>query len=69
MWLPLALADVCRYSIAPYLKRDADMPKVSSILAGWCLPMLSRAVAANEDEQAALALFNSVKNLAERQAK
>ena len=69
MWLPLALADVCRYAIAPYLKKEADLPKVSTILAGWCLPMLSRAVAANEDEAAALALFNSVKNLAERQAK
>ena len=43
------------------------MPKVSSILAGWCLPMLSRAVSANENEQAALALFNSVKAMAERQ--
>ena len=69
MWLPLALADLKASILAPWMKReDAErLLATSKTLAGWCLPIMSRAVAADEKERAALDLFNSVKNLAARQ--
>ena len=68
MWLPLALADLKLAILAPWIKReDHKHFTLSKTLAGWCLPLMSRALASAEEEQAAKALFDSVKNLAERQ--
>lgn len=39
----------------------------SKTLAAWCLPVMSRSLAAAEAEREALALFQSVQNLAARQ--
>lgn len=70
VWLPLALADLKAAILAPWLKKGGAEKylKASTTLAGWCLPMLSRALAADEKERAALALFNSVKRLNAKQA-
>ena len=70
MWLPLALADLKRAILAPWIKReDYKYFTSSKTLATWCLPLMSRALAQAEEEQAAKALFDSVKNLAERQSR
>lgn len=70
MWLPLALADLKNAILAPWMKPEAFKSlKISATLAGWCLPMLSRAIAADEAESDALALYNSIKTLAEKQAR
>ena len=45
-----------------------NIPKRSETLASWCLPFMSAAVRAAEKELDALALLESVKNLAARQA-
>ena len=50
-------------------REDIKTLKLSKTLAGWCLPMLSRAIAADEAESDALALYNSIKTLAEKQAR
>lgn len=39
------------------------IPKRYEILAGWCLPMLSKSLEADEKEREALELFRSVENL------
>lgn len=44
------------------------VPRRSDTLASWCLPFMSASVKEAEKEQDALALFESVKNLAARQA-
>ena len=66
VWLPLALADLKRAILAPWLKKE-DFEPLSRTLAGWCLPMMSRALAAEEREQDAIALFNSIQQLADKQ--
>ena len=41
--------------------------KLGATLRGWCLPTMARAIEADEKEAEALALFNSIKRLAEKQ--
>lgn len=74
VWLPLALADlaalmVCQIRMWTSTPEKVQVPSRSETLAGWCLPMLSTSLKAAEEEQRALALFNSVKNLAAMQEK
>jgi len=45
------------------------VPKRYEILKGWCLPMLANAFEAEEKEQEALELFNSINRLKERYSK
>ena len=55
--------------IGPWLE-DPDkleVPRRSQALASWCLPMLSKSLEADEKERDALALYNTVKNMAARQ--
>lgn len=72
VWLPLALADITALLVCGLRMQAAEpervkVPRRSETLAGWCLPMLSSSVKAGEDEADARALYDSVKNLAERQ--
>ena len=68
VWLPLALSDIyellviiLRTNLAE--PRAVDVPKRSKILASWCLPMLSKALAADEAERDALQLLEQVKKI------
>lgn len=70
--MPLALADIMSMMFALVRMWAADqekvkIPKRSESLASWCLPMMAQSVKAGEDEQDALALFESVKRLADKQ--
>ena len=74
VWLPLALSDVYAALVANLRVWCSDegraklkVPKRSECLAMWMLPIMSRSVKAGEDEAEALALFESVKQLAEKQ--
>ncbi len=72
LWLPLALADVVcmlfgvvrMWAASP---EKVKVPKRSELLASWCLPMLASSARAAEKEADALALYESVKHLAEKQ--
>ena len=71
VWLPLALADIFTVLLClmrPWLKEPGDLkiPSIAEIVGGWCLPMLSKSVAADEKERKALALVESVKRFKER---
>lgn len=71
MWLPLALADVYAALVAllrPWLRNPEsfDVPLRSDVLASWCLPMLSRSVAADESERRARAMLEGVRALKRR---
>lgn len=46
---------------------EVKVPKRSELLKGWALPFTASALQAEEEEAAALALFNSVKNLQAKQ--
>lgn len=68
LWLPLALSDL--YSLLLILIRmqcanpeQVKIPERSDIVAGWCLPMLSKSLKADEEEHKALEMFESVKRL------
>lgn len=68
VWLPIALCDVVSmlFNVARMWAKDADkieIPKRSELLASWCLPMMASAFKADEDERAALQLFESVKRM------
>ena len=68
VWLPIALADLKTTILAPWVKReDLERLKLGATLRGWCLPMMASAIEADEKEQEALALFNSIQHLAEKQ--
>ena len=54
--------------LAPWTKKDdVAKLKLGATLRGWCLPTMARAIEADEKEAEALALFNSIKRLAEKQ--
>lgn len=72
MWLPLALSSI--YAALFQLCRlwaanggEMKVPPRSEILAAWMLPIMSSSLKASEEESDALALFESVKRLAEKQ--
>lgn len=69
LWLPLALADIRAAILAPWIPKEkaGEALDLARTLAGWCLPVLSRAVKEQQAENEALALFNSIKNLAAKQ--
>ena len=74
VWLPLALADIYAALIALYRawlsdegRRQVRVPSRSETLGAWMLPMMARSVKGAEDESDALALYNSVKALADKQ--
>lgn len=54
----------------PHLKNPDSLaiPERSAVLAMWCLPMLSKSLAADEAERAAVSLFDAVAELAKKQA-
>ena len=71
VWLPLALADIAALMFATIrmwaAKPDeVKVPKRSETLASWALPFMASALKAEEEEAAALALFESVKKLQAR---
>ena len=73
VWLPLALADIQSTLIALIRMwcqnpERLKVPKRSENLASWCLPMLASSVEAGEKEAEALAMFEGIKRLAEKQA-
>lgn len=43
--------------------QEVKIPERSEIVGGWCLPMMSKSLKADEEERAALELFNSVKRM------
>lgn len=45
---------------------ELKVPRRSQTIGSWCLPMLSKSIEAGEREGDAIALFNSVKNMAAR---
>lgn len=53
----------------PWLEDPGKLkvPRRSQALASWCLPMLSKSIEADEKERDALAIYNTVKNMAARQ--
>lgn len=71
VWLPLALADLKAAILMPWMSRaDAEKSlKFSQTLARWCLPMLSRAMAADEAEREAVEMFETVRRMSEAQKK
>jgi len=52
----------------PHLKNPESLaiPERSAILSMWCLPMLSKSLAADEAERAAKSLFDAVNSLARK---
>ena len=68
VWLPLALADVVSsllslvrmWSSAP---ANVQPPTRADLLARWVLPMMSRSLAAEDEERKARELLESVKRL------
>lgn len=71
MWLPLAMSDVYALLVANlriWMKNPEALaiPKRSEILGRWALPMMSRAMSADEKEREALALLDSVRSLKKR---
>lgn len=82
LWLPVALANIHLVLVAllrQWAGKDSgiEVPKLSGTLESWCLPILSRAfknaeveaeakAEADRKEREALALFNMVKNLANK---
>jgi len=71
VWLPLALSSI--YAALFQLCRlwaanggEMKVPPRSEILAAWMLPIMSSSLKASEEESDALALFESVKRLAEK---
>lgn len=72
MWLPLALADTVTLLFALVRMWAADpakikVPRRSELLKGWALPFTGSALAAEEEEAEALALFKAVENLKAKQ--
>lgn len=68
VWLPLALADLKIAILAPWVDKDKRKElSVSKTLASWCLPMLSKAFQAAEEEWEAKSLFETIDNLRKRQ--
>ena len=68
VWLPLALADAVTLMFALVRMWAADPAKIkpprrSELLKSWALPFMGSALAAEEEEQEALALFKAVENL------
>ena len=71
MWSPLAMADLYAAVVALIRVMAANpdavkVPKRSDVLAAWCLPMLSKSVAADEEERKAIELLKSVERLKNR---
>ena len=74
LWLPFALSDLyillmCNIRMQSSKPEQIKIPKRHEILAGWCLPMLSKSLEADEKEREALELFRSVEKLNERYGK
>lgn len=70
VWEPIAMAEITMVLIGIWrdLRGDKEMkvPTMSKVLRGWALPFLSEAMAAEEKDQEALAIFESVKRLAKK---
>lgn len=71
VWLPLALADLNAAMIAIIRMFAANhdeikVPKRSESLGSWALPMMSRAIEADEKERDALEMFRSIERLSKR---
>lgn len=72
VWLPLALAQIYQVLIAlvrMWAAKDSGLkvPSTAEALKAFCLPAMAEAYEEDEKEREALALFNSIKKLAERQ--
>ena len=72
VWLPLALATLVQAVMqlsSAFVPKDKDfkIPKVSEVLEWFNLPVMAEAMACDEKEAEAIRLFNSVRNLAEKQ--
>lgn len=72
VWLPLALAQIYQALIALITIWDSKesgvkVPTTSEALEAFCLPAMAEAEKEDEKEREALALFNSIKNLAAKQ--
>jgi len=70
----MALSDLyilllCNIRMQAAKPESIKVPKRYEILKGWCLPMLANAFEAEEKEQEALELFNSINRLKERYSK
>lgn len=68
LWLPLALSDVVALMFGLIRtwaanKNEIKIPSRSETLSSWCLPMLSRSLAAAEKERKAREMFESVERL------
>lgn len=48
---------------------EVKIPKRSEVLASWALPMMSRALEADEKEREAMDMFESIERLSRRQKK
>lgn len=72
VWLPLALATLVRVVMqlsSAFVPKEQtfEIPKVSEVLEWFHLPVMAEAMECDEKEQEAIRLFNSVRNLAEKQ--
>ena len=72
VWLPLALAQIYQALIAlikmwAAKESGIKVPTTAEALEAFCLPAMAEAVEEDEKEREALALFNSIKNLAAKQ--
>jgi hypothetical protein len=72
VWLPLALAQIYQILIAlvkmwAAKESGIKVPTTAEALKAFCLPAMAEAVEEDEKEREALALFNSIKNLAAKQ--
>ena len=70
--MPLALAQIYQILLAltkiwAGKESDIKVPMTSEALEAFCLPAMAEAVKEDEKEREALALFNSIKNLAAKQ--
>lgn len=66
LWLPLALAELTA-TIQNALKGKDEQPrKLSSVLSGWCLPSISKAVEAEEERANQMEMRRNFEALAAR---
>lgn len=72
VWLPLALAQIYQALIVlvklwATKESGIKVPTIAEVLKSFCLPAMAEAQKEDEKEREALALFNSIKNLAAKQ--
>ena len=68
VWLPLALADLMRMMVVVARRAGGDTGEIqmmdrSKILQSWMLPAMAAAAKEDEEEAAAFAMLQSVRNL------